>query len=118
MPLTSLDGVNVLDNLTYMQPRNGNDTASVGYYKTNLANGVTAELTASQHSGLFKYSFPAAGGKYILVDISHHLPTQDEQAGTQFYSNGQLDVSADGSMYSGSGTWRGGWNEGRCPLLI
>ena len=112
MPLTTLEGVNVLDNLTYMQPRDGNDTASVGYYKTNLASGVTAELTASHHAGLFKYSFPSTGGKYILVDISHHLPTQDEQAGTQFYSNGQLDVSPDGSMYSGSGTWRGGWNEG------
>lgn len=38
MPLASLDGVNVLDNLTYAQPRVGNDSASPGYYKTNLEN--------------------------------------------------------------------------------
>lgn len=112
MPLTSLEGVNVLDNLTYMQPRVGNDTASVGYYKTNLANGVTAELAASEHAGLFKYSFPSAGGKYLLVDLSHYLPTQDEPAGEQFYSNAHIDVSQDSTMYSGYGTYRGGWNEG------
>lgn len=38
MPLTSLDGVNVLDNLTYMQPRTEHDSASVGYYRTSLQN--------------------------------------------------------------------------------
>lgn len=52
MPLTSLVGVNVLDNLTYMEPRTGNDTATVGYYRTHLQNGVVAEISASQHAGI------------------------------------------------------------------
>ena len=112
MPLTSLQGVNVLDNLTYMQPRVGNDTATIGYYKTNLANGVTAEWTASMHAGLFRYTYPSTGDKLLLLDLSHFLPTQDEPAGAQFYSNGQINVSTDGSTYSGYGVYRGGWNEG------
>lgn len=95
MPLTSIEApVNLLDNQTYAQPRVcffscrtisaseevclitvvlqqvGNDTASVGYFKTTLQNGVVVELSASRHAGIINYSFPS-GGKYILIDISH-----------------------------------------------
>ena len=101
-----------MDNLTYMQPRIGNDTASVGYYKTNLQNGVTAEMSATSHAGILQYTYPVGGQKYILVDVSHYLPTQDEPIAEQFYSNGMIETSEDGSMYSGYGIWRGGWNEG------
>ncbi|KAK4959632.1 hypothetical protein LTR66_013012, partial [Elasticomyces elasticus] len=97
MPLTTLEGVNVLDNLTYMQPRVGDDVAQVGYYKTHLANGVVAEMAASLHAGLMQYTFPRDGRKYILVDLSHYLPTQDDHVPSQFYSNGELQTSEDGS---------------------
>lgn len=107
MPLTSLDGINVLDNTTYSQPRIGNDSASVGYYKTTLENGVTAEMSASRHAGIIKYT----GAKYVLVDVSHYLPTNGEPQHGQLYSNGHLDVSANGQNYSGYGVWRGGWNQ-------
>lgn len=111
MPLVSLDGVNLLDNLTYMQPRIGNDQASVGYYKTSLLNGVDVEIAASQHAGLMKYTYPSHGDRYLLVDLSHYLPTQDEPAGEQFYTNAQIDIN--GSQYTGYGTYRGGFNEGQ-----
>ena len=107
MPLTSVDGVNVLDNLTYSQPRIGNDAASTGYYRTTLQNGVTAEMSASRHAGIIKYT----GANYILVDVSHYLPTGDEPKNGQQYSNGQLEMSANGQRYSGHGVWRGGWNQ-------
>lgn len=116
MPLTTMDGINIMDNITYMQPRVGQDTASIGYYKTNLQSGVTVELGASMHAGLIQYTFPTSGNRYILVDLSHYLPTQDEPAGEQFYSNGQIDLSDDGSQYSGYGAYRGGWNEGMFAL--
>ena len=116
MPLTSLDGVNLLDNLTYMQPRVGNDTASIGHYTTRLQNGVKAEMSATMHGGIMRYTFPDSGDKYLLVDISHYLPTQDEPVASQKYSNGMISLSDDGSMYSGYGTWRGGWNEGESIL--
>lgn len=116
MPLTSLDGVNVLDNLTYMQPRTRDDTASVGYYSTSMSNGVRAEMSASQHAGIMQYTYPAASDKYILVDLSHYLPTQDDHVPSQYYSNAKIDIDEDGAAYSGFGVYRGGWNEGEIQL--
>ncbi|KAI9877042.1 MAG: hypothetical protein M1830_004961 [Pleopsidium flavum] len=112
MPLTTIENVNLLDNLTYMQPRTTNDTASPGYYRTSLQNGVTAEMSASNHAGILQYTYPSKGDKYVLVDVSHYLPTQGEPAASQFYSNGMIETSENGQMYSGYGIWRGGWNEG------
>ncbi|KAK0757506.1 hypothetical protein N5P37_010233 [Trichoderma harzianum] len=58
MPLTTLSGVNVLDNATYQQPRVTMDRASVGYYRSDLANGVKVELAASDHAGFIQYTYP------------------------------------------------------------
>jgi putative alpha-1,2-mannosidase len=105
MPLTTLEGVNVLDNLTYMQPRAVKDFASVGYYRSHLQNGVQVELSASRHSGILQYNFPSSGDKPVLVDVSHHLPSsaQAEPLKSQTYSNGQLVVSEKGAHYTGGG---------------
>ena len=113
MPLATLEGVNVLDNLTYMQPRIGNNSASIGKYTTNLENGVTVTMAASMHAGLLNYT--STGQKHILVDLSHYLPTPGEAVASQAYINGRIDVSDDGRQYTGYGTWRGGWNEGSNP---
>jgi len=111
MPLRSLSGVNLLDNLTYSQPRIGHDSAKIGWYKTRLANGVSIEMTASMHAGLLQYTFENSSERYILVDVSHYLPTQDDHMASQFYTNANIDLSrANG--YKGAGTWRGGWNQG------
>lgn len=112
MPLASLEGANLLDNLTYMQPRTGNDSVSVGYYKSNWQNGVTVELSASMHAGLMQSTYPMNGDAYVLVHLSHYLPTQNESVAEQMYGNGHIDLSNDGRQYSGYGVWRGGWNEG------
>ncbi|RDW87775.1 alpha-1,2-mannosidase family protein-like protein [Coleophoma crateriformis] len=110
MPLTSLEGVNLMDNLTYMQPRTTRDTASVGYYKTSLANGIVAEMSATHHAGLIRYQFPENTGRYVVVDISHFLPSKGKKE--QWYSNGMIETSEDGSWYSGYGVWRQGWSGG------
>jgi hypothetical protein len=75
---------------------------------------VDIELGASHHAGLLHYSFPNSGEKHVLIDLSHYLSTQDEPVAEQFYSNAKLDVRNNGSMYSGYGTYKGGFNEGRC----
>lgn len=114
MPLTNLDGVNVLDNTTYMQPRISHDQASVGYYKSNLANGVTVELAASRHAGFIQYTYPPDGDRIVLVDVSHNLPSgiEAEFVKSQTYSNGQLVAHDGGAYYTGWGVWRGGWGGG------
>lgn len=111
MPLSTLENVNVLDNFTYMQERSELDVASVGYYKTVLGNGVTAELTASAHAGIILYNYsPNATERHILVDVSHMLPSSGEAQHSQFYANGFLERSPDGSKYQGYGVYRGGFS--------
>jgi len=130
MPLTTVDSpVNILDNTTYWQSRVGNDTASVGYFKTELANGVTTELSASRHAGILQHSFPV-GEKHVLVDISHvsmwlakgkssvlisgqYLPQGNGGYCDQYFIGGEIDLQPGGSVYTGYGTYVGGWNEGR-----
>ncbi|PCG95416.1 Alpha-1,2-mannosidase, putative [Penicillium occitanis (nom. inval.)] len=108
MPLTSIEApVNLLDNQTYAQPRVGNDTASVGYFKTTLQNDVVVELSASRHAGIINYLFPS-GGKYILIDVSHYLPGSPGDSGSQFYVGGEIEINPNGSSYQGYGTYVGG----------
>lgn len=63
-------------------------------------------MSASRHAGIMHYRFPQDGEKHIIVDLSHYLPTGDETAYEQMYSNGHLEVSENGTMYSGWGIWR------------
>lgn len=111
MPLTTIEGVNLLDNLTYMQPRIGADVASVGHYQTHLQNGVTAEMSASMHAGIMRYQYPEDQGRYVLVDLSHFIPSTGKKE--QWYSNGFIERSEDGSWYSGYGVYREGWAWGK-----
>lgn len=43
-----------------------------GYYKTYLTRyGITAELTASEHVGLHRYTFPEANDAGIVIDLEN-----------------------------------------------
>lgn len=105
-----MENVNVLDNFTYMQERVEPAVASVGYYKTLLANGVIAELSATAHAGIIQYNFTSGEESHILVDVSHMLPSSGEAQHLQFYSNGFLARSPDGTKYQGHGVYRGGFS--------
>jgi predicted alpha-1,2-mannosidase len=50
----------------------GNEEASAGYYKTILhPSGIVAEMTATTHTSISKYTFPAnSSGDNILIDAS------------------------------------------------
>jgi putative alpha-1,2-mannosidase len=114
MPLSTLKNVNVLNNFTYMQERVQPDIARVGYYKTTLANGITAELSATEHAGIVEYTFKNGSERHILVDVSHFLPSSGEAQHSQFYSNGFLERSPNGQLYQGYGVYRGGFSDSRC----
>lgn len=114
MPLTTVDPpVNVLDNTTYFQGRVGDDVASVGYYSAALLNGVKVELSGQRHSGFFQHTFPA-GGKHILVDLSHYLPSASGGYTSQVYLGGLLTVEpgTNTTQYQGYADYGAGWNEG------
>lgn len=116
MPLTTIaPPVNVLDNTTYWQRRVVNDTASVGYYSTELLNGVSFEISATQHAGIIRYAFPE-GEKHILVDLSHYLPSEGGGYSSQVYLGGELDIETN-STYHGYATYGAGFNEG-APFTV
>ncbi|KAH8424013.1 uncharacterized protein LDX57_001768 [Aspergillus melleus] len=117
MPLTNVASpVNILDNTTYSQPRIGNDTGSVGYFRTQLQNGVGVELSASRHAAIVQYNFPK-GEKHVLVDLSHYLPGSPQDPNSQFYTGGEIQLEENGRKYSGHGTYGGGWNNG-APFTV
>ncbi|KAH7402554.1 alpha-1,2-mannosidase family protein [Pyrenochaeta sp. MPI-SDFR-AT-0127] len=91
------------------QPRASPDVGSVGYYKSSLANGVTVELAATEHAGIYSYSLPVNSTLSIVVDVSHVLPSFRGLGWEQHYSGGTFDIFQDGH-YSGSGTYNNGWN--------
>ncbi|HUZ45042.1 MAG TPA: GH92 family glycosyl hydrolase [Terriglobia bacterium] len=50
------------------------ESAAAGYYQVLLQRwGVNAELTATDHTGLARFTFPAGKAANILVPISHTL---------------------------------------------
>lgn len=55
-----------------------NENASPGYYSVILDNGVKAELTASPHTGLHRYTFNGNARAHILVDIQSMLVDSKE----------------------------------------
>jgi len=49
-----------------------NEHAHPGYYSVLLDDtGVVAELTATEHAGFHRYSFPASESSHILLDLTH-----------------------------------------------
>lgn len=113
MPLVTLENVNLLDNITYMAARKGNDSASVGYYKSTFQNGIVTELSASSHTGFLQYTFPGKEDGHILVDVSHYLPNYAGYSQSQFYSTGEFTLSADGKRYQGYGVYRGAFSNSK-----
>lgn len=101
---------NVSDPIAnFSQPRASPDQGSVGYYKSSLANGITVELAATEHAGLYSYSFSNCSTSSVIVDVSHVLPSFRGLGWEQHYSGGSFNISQDGH-YSGSGIYNNGWN--------
>ena len=53
-----------------------NETARPGYYRVKLNNGIQAELTATTHAGVHRYSFPENGEPQIIIDLAHLLDNE------------------------------------------
>jgi predicted alpha-1,2-mannosidase len=57
------------------------ETAYAGYYRVELDNGVTSELTVTQRSGAGRFTYPAGAQAGMLLDLSGSLNTvRDAQA--------------------------------------
>lgn len=72
------------------------ETASPGYYALNLPKqGVKAELTATGHVGVHRYTFSAAGAPHLLINITNAL-------GRGTCKDGEVRVRQDSNEVEGS----------------
>ncbi|NEW85618.1 MAG: glycoside hydrolase family 92 protein, partial [Mariniphaga sp.] len=57
-------------NITHDQEK-----AKPGYYQVNLLDyKINVELTATEHAGFHRYTFPKSSESHILIDMNHSIP--------------------------------------------
>lgn len=70
--VTPFTGTPSIDNSKYSSTfSHKNEFALPGYYRVKLDNGITAELTATKHVGVHRYTFPKNGKRGIIIDLTH-----------------------------------------------
>ncbi|PTS98716.1 alpha-mannosidase [Pedobacter sp. HMWF019] len=50
-----------------------NESASPGYYRVKMDNGINVALTASERCGFHSYTFPAHTQPVIKIDLGYHI---------------------------------------------
>jgi len=53
-----------------------NEHAEPGYYAVKFDNGIEAQLTATERTGLHRYTFPQPGSNGLIIDLFHNLHNQ------------------------------------------
>lgn len=126
MPLLgNLAGINLADNSSYAVNRSlALEAATVGLFETVLENGVGIEITAGNHTGFMRYTFPSmgnytsatmdygmSGGEvtddineddgsdnvHVLVDLTHVLPAYSAMPYSQKFLRGDLHIRSSPS---------------------
>lgn len=59
-----------------------NESASPGFYKVTTDSGITTELTATQHSGLGRFTFPKNAPATLLIDVAQYAMGSDDASVT------------------------------------
>jgi putative alpha-1,2-mannosidase len=69
--MPTVGAVDSNDPRVYGQPLNhDNEQATAGYYRLGLANGVTAELTATSRTGWQRYRFPPTAEANVVFNTA------------------------------------------------
>ena len=88
--------------------RHETEVMSPGYYAVTLDTPkVRAELTATERVGVHRYTFPASGEAYILIDL-HHAQLDN---GKSTVVSGELEQTGPDSL--GGGHITNAWGHGR-----
>jgi predicted alpha-1,2-mannosidase len=91
--------------------RYAGEVAKPGYYRVQLENGVSSELTATLRAGIQRHVFPRAGGAggHLLIDLSHLV--RDSSDHPPLIDDAQLTFAADGTLTGTRRVFR--WAKGR-----
>ncbi|HTB85147.1 MAG TPA: GH92 family glycosyl hydrolase [Candidatus Sulfotelmatobacter sp.] len=75
--------------------------AQPGYYRVALDTyGIEAELTASAHCGMHRYTFPASKQSHILIDLVHGLGNSPSEAYLKINSDTQISGSRSNNAWA------------------
>ncbi len=78
------------------------ETAAAGYYQVLLSRwGINAELTATDRTGLARFTFPAGKAENILVPISHTL-NQTVTAEVQVAGDSEITGYVESRVFCGN----------------
>ena len=88
---------------------NGSVKATPGYFTLDLVSGISAEMTVTQHTALYHFSFPKAGGNgttspLILLDLTD-LDASRQNATVSVDSNGRIKGNGTFIPSFGSGSF-------------
>jgi len=74
------------------------EEASPGYYAVNLKDyDIKAELTATEHVGFHRYTFPESDQAHIVIDVSHSL-TPGRDTYVKILNDKQIEGYVTGDM--------------------
>ncbi len=86
-------------------------TATPGYFKLELVNGISAEMTVTQHAALYHFTFPAARSSngtplspLILMDLTD-LDASRQNASVSVDANGRIRANGTFLPSFGSGSF-------------
>ena len=81
-PLNSPTNYQPMDCYRYQSHfSHDNELAQPGYYRVLLDKyNVLAELTATEHAGMHRYTFPASKNSHLLVDLEHAIGNRSVEA--------------------------------------
>ncbi|MFD6175814.1 MULTISPECIES: glycoside hydrolase domain-containing protein [unclassified Isoptericola] len=77
------------------------ETAKPGYYEVGLDTGVNAEFTATQRTGMARFTFPDADQGFLALDLRANARTNQGGSVSVKPENVSLQVSDDGRTISG-----------------
>lgn len=86
------------------------DVAEVGYHGARTSDDVLIELTTTEHTAMYQYTFPEgqSGQNNVMVDLSRGLPSFRGFGLEQRFEGGDMTIHSDG-QYEGSATYSNGY---------
>ncbi|RYP47462.1 hypothetical protein DL768_006487 [Monosporascus sp. mg162] len=79
--------------------------ARPGYFALDLASGVSAEMTSSEHAALYRFRFPAAAAAEGADQVHHPLVLLDLTDLWKSRQNGSVSVDAETGRLRGNATF-------------
>ncbi len=109
-------GLNVLEDGHDSNKGPEEEIAEIGYYKTRLSDyNILCELSPTEHSVIYNFTFPKSDSSFVLIDLGHNIPgnithlSNGENRGG-YAESGSVTIDADGKKITGWGSYWGGWS--------